>query len=300
MSLHIVLGGNGAIGRETVHALHEAQLDVVSVGRRPPATDSGSFRQADLLDADQTLRAVSGAETVYLTAGLPYSSRIWARDWPVIVRNAADAAARSGARLVYFDNVYAYGLVNGPMTEETPLRPVSRKGRVRADVRESLASFPDVVTAVAADFYGPRASTSVFNRFAVDAIRRGRRGGWLFNADLPHSMTFTPDIGRALAVLGTTVDLPRRTWHLPTAPPLRGSDYVELAGGAHGRTRVITRGQLRLAGLVNTDARDTLEMGYQYESPYLFDSSAFEDRFAIEPTSYAEGIAQTVRAASGA
>jgi nucleoside-diphosphate-sugar epimerase len=41
------------------------------------------------------------------------------------MQNAIEACKRYNTRLVFFDNVYMYGRVDGPMTEETPFRPNS-------------------------------------------------------------------------------------------------------------------------------------------------------------------------------
>lgn len=298
-STHVVLGGNGVVGRETIRALLDRGLATASVGRRPAAVDGVRSIRADLLDADAVKSAVAGADVAYLTAGLPYSARIWGEQWPVIVANAVAAALAHGTHLVYFDNVYAYGPVDGPMTEQTPIRPTSRKGRVRAaaiDLLDRAAAEQGLVHTVgrSADFYGIGATTSVFNTYALDRIAAGRPGSWLFDSDQPHSMTYTPDIGAALAILGTDPAARGRTWHLPTAPALTGRRYLELAGGS-GRT--MGTGTIRLGALFDSGARETLEMGYQYTAPYLFDSTAFETTFGLAPTSSADGIAASLAAA---
>jgi nucleoside-diphosphate-sugar epimerase len=298
-STHVVLGGNGVVGRETLRALLDRGLDAASVGRRPAAVDGVRSIRADLLDADAVKSALAGADVAYLTAGLPYSARIWGEQWPVIVGNAVAAALAHGTHLVYFDNVYAYGRVDGPMTEQTPIRPTSRKGRVRAaaiDLLDRAAAERGLVHTVgrSADFYGIGATTSVFNTYALDRIAAGRPGSWLFDSDQPHSLTYPTDIGAALAILGTDPAARGRTWHLPTAPALTGRRYLELAGGS-GRT--MGAGTIRLGALFNSGARETLEMGYQYTAPYLFDSAAFETTFGLAPTSSADGIAASLAAA---
>ncbi len=83
---------------------------------------------------DSVLRAVEEGSTVYLLAGLPYDRNVWREQWPPIMRNVVAACASKGARLVFFDNVYMYGKVEGPMTEATPVRPASAKGAVRAEI----------------------------------------------------------------------------------------------------------------------------------------------------------------------
>ena len=297
---HVVLGGNGTIGRETVRALLAHGHTPASVGRRPSTADGALSITADLLDRADVGRALRGAEVAYLVAGLPYSSRVWAEQWPVIVRNTVDAALEHGTHLVHLDNVYAYGRVDGPMTEATPIAPCSRKGRVRAAalglLDEARARGLAVTTARSADFYVPGASTSAFNTFALDRIAAGRTGTWLLDADQPHSLTYTPDIGDALAVLGTAEQARGRTWHLPTAPALTRRQYVRLAAGPGARTAVMGSTTLRIGALVNSAARETLEMGYQYTAPYVFDSKAFESTFGVAPTPAAQGIAAALSA----
>jgi len=309
---HIVLGGNGVAGRETVRALIERGHTPASVGRSASVVDGALSVTADLLNLAEVTQVVRGAEVVYLTAGLPYSSRTWAEQWPIILRNTIDAALESSARLVYLDNVYAYGRVTGPMTESTPIRPVSKKGEVRAAalrmLDEATTRGLTVTIARSADFYGPGASTSVFNGFALDKIQQGKNATWLFNADLPHSLTYTPDIGDALAILGTDPRGRGGVWHIPTAPALTGRQYIDLAielAGAHAGLRnsvssvkatVMGNAMMRMGALFNSDARETLEMAYQYTGPYVFDSSAFESAFGVAATPVAEGIAASLAA----
>ncbi|QNE35504.1 NAD-dependent epimerase/dehydratase family protein [Leifsonia shinshuensis] len=283
MSGHVVLGGNGVAGKETVRALVRAGRSPVSVGRRPSTVDGATSATADLLDPAAVARVLDGAEVAYLVAGLPYSTRVWAQQWPVITRNVVDAALARGVRLVFLDNVYAYGALRGPMTEQTAVRPNSRKGAIRADVLRALddaaARGLDVTIGRSADFYGPGAATSAFNMFGLAPIARGKPGTWLVDADQPHSLTYTPDLGEALAVLGTDPAARGRTWHLPTAPPLTGREYLRIAGGPSARVKVMGRGTLRIGALFSTPARETLEMAYQYEAPYVFESGAFERAF---------------------
>ncbi|MET4639015.1 NAD-dependent epimerase/dehydratase family protein [Mycetocola sp. 2940] len=290
---HVVLGGTGVVGRETAAALSAEHLTVLSVSRSGAPSASGDSRAADLLDAAAVAEALAGATVAYLTVGVPYTVKAWRTQWPVIVKNTIDGCLASGSRLVYFDNVYAYGIPPQPMTESSPIRPCSRKGEVRASLLRMLdaAQEKGLVYTVArsADFYGPGAATSVFNTFVLDRIRDGKEPIWLFDARQPHSMTYTPDIGRALAVLGTDRRAWGRTWHLPTAPALTGEEYIALASGS-SRFRTMSATTMRIGALVNGGAREALEMAYQYTRPYLLDSFLFERTFGIAPTPYAEAI----------
>ncbi|MEV7232086.1 NAD-dependent epimerase/dehydratase family protein [Polymorphospora sp. NPDC051019] len=298
---HVILGGNGVIGHQAVRALVARGERPISVGRRPATTDGARSVTADLLDAADVSRVLDGAHVAYFTVGLPYSTRVWAQQWPTILRNTVDAALEHDTHLVYLDNVYAYGQVDGPMTEQTPINPRSKKGEVRAAALRTLddASARGLTVTIgrSADFYGPAASTSVFNTFALDKIAAGNTGTWLFDADQPHSLTYTPDIGKALAILGTAPEARGRTWHLPTAPALTGRQYIDLAAGPGARTNVMGRTTMRIGALFNPAARETLEMAYQYTAPYTLDSQAFETAFGITATPTAQGIATSLDAA---
>ncbi len=292
---HVVLGGNGVAGAETINALVGRGEQVTSVGRRPSAIEGVGSVTADLMKAADASRALGGKDVAYFTVGLPYSSRVWVAQWPVILRNTIDAAVEHGTHLVYLDNVYAYGEVDAPMIEQTPLRPTSRKGRIRADAVHALETARDerglhLTIGRSADFYGPGAATAAFNGFVIGPAAKGKVCSWLLDASLPHSLTYTPDLGEALAILGTDPAARGRTWHLPTAAALTGHEYVELAAGEGSRAKVMSLGTLRLGALFNTAARETLELAYQFSQPYIFDSSLFESTFNVRPTPIRQGI----------
>lgn len=296
VSHHVVLGGTGVIGRATIAALRTAGLRTRSVSRRPApdrASNTTSIA-ADLHDPEATMRALEGAQAAYLTVALPYSQKAWQSGWPVVMKNTIDACVAHGAHLVYFDNVYAYGMADGPMDESTPIRPSSRKGEIRASLLRMLDAAArerglSHTIGRSADFYGPGASTSVFNAYAVDRIRQGKEPLWFLDAHQPHSMTYVPDIGRALAVLGTDPRARGTTWHLPTAPALTGADYLTIAAGKPS-ARVMTVTSMRIGAIFIRAARESRELEYQNTQPYVLDSTAFESRFGISPTPYAEGI----------
>jgi nucleoside-diphosphate-sugar epimerase len=297
---HVILGGTGVIGRETAAALSAEHRPVLSVSRSGAPSASGESRAADLRDSAAVREILEGAEVAYLTVGVPYSVKAWRTEWPGILANAIDGCLANGAHLVYFDNVYAYGMSAQPMTESSPIEPCSKKGRVRASLLGMLDTAArerglGYTVARSADFYGPGAATSVFNTFVLDKIRQGRDPVWLFDARQPHSMTYTPDIGRALARIGTDPSARGKTWHLPTAPALTGEDYVALASGT-SRTRTMSATTMRIGGLFNSGAREALEMAYQNTGPYLFESTLFEETFGIHPTPYAEAIRSLVTA----
>jgi len=143
--------------------------------------------------------------------------------------NTIEACKRAGAKLVFFDNVYMYGRVTGPMTEETLFNPCSLKGEIRAKLATLLigewkSGALSGLIARSADFYGPRAGNGVPNLLVFEPLSKRRKPSWLVNDSVPHSLTFTPDAARGLVELSGRPSAWNQTWHLPpppTHPPVR-------------------------------------------------------------------------------
>jgi nucleoside-diphosphate-sugar epimerase len=213
--------------------------------------------------------------------------------------NVIEACKRAQAKLVFFDNVYMYGKVDGPMTEDTPYAPCSKKGEVRVRIATALmdevkAGHLTAMIARSADFYGPDTGNSVPNMLVFEPLAKGRKPSWLLDATVPHSLTFTPDAARGLVMLSGRETAWNQVWHLPTAPnPPTGAQFIALAAPEFGegpRYRVLGRPMLRAVGWFNSDVRESFEMLYQSDSPYLFDSTKFAREFGFAATSYKSGI----------
>jgi nucleoside-diphosphate-sugar epimerase len=302
MTRHIVLGA-GVVGRETAEALREGGKEVTVTSRTPAQRDGTTAVAADLRDAASANRVLEAAEVAYFTVGLPYRTRAWRNGFPTILANTIEACITFGVHLVYFDNVYAYGKVDGPMTEDTPIRPSSVKGDIRAGLLRMLEGGRErgleFTIGRSADFYGPGATTSLFNTMALDRVAAGQEPTWLIDSDQPHSMTYTRDIGPALATLGTDARARGQVWHLPTAPARTGEEYLAMASGRALRHRVMSLATMRFGALFVPIARESLELSYQNASPYVFDSSRYQATFDITPTPYPEGITQTLDSIRG-
>jgi nucleoside-diphosphate-sugar epimerase len=303
MSLHTILGANGTIAGELIPVLQTNAQQIRLVSRNPKKITGAEIFQADMLNRDQVFQAVKGADFVYLLVGLDYNRKVWKTEWPVIMRNTIDACKASGARLIFFDNVYMYGKVDGNMTESTPFNPCSVKGKIRAEIDEMLlkemnAGGLRAMIAKSADFYGPRTpKTSVASIMIFDKMKNGKSAQWFVNAQQPHSFTYTPDAALALYMLAGTESAYRQTWHLPTAiPALTGNEFVSIAAKymhAKNKVQVLPKWLVRTMGLFVPVMKELGEMLYQNEFSYVFDSSKFENAFQFTPTSYEEGIRQT-------
>jgi len=297
-----ILGANGVIARELSRALASKVPSLRQASRNPRKVNpADQLFPTDLLDANATSEAVAGSDVAYLVAGLKYDAAVWQDQWPRVMRNAIDACKRHGTRLVFFDNVYAYGRVDGHMTEETPFNPASRKGEVRAQIATMLldemrSGNVHAMIVRAADFYGPGAVQSFPHATVFERLKAGKTPQWIGNPKAVHTFTFTPDAGSAVALLGSSPAAYGQTWHVPTSKePMTGADFVRLAceqAGRPNRLQAVPRWVLKLMGLVVPVLRENEEMMYQFEYDYRFDSSKVEAAFGQQPTPYAQGILQ--------
>jgi nucleoside-diphosphate-sugar epimerase len=298
-----ILGAGGVIANEVVKLLSARRQPFRLVARHArPVPAATEMISADLSDKDQAIRAMAGSSIVLLLVGLKYDHKLWAEMWPRIMANTIEACKRSGAKLVFFDNVYMYGKVSGAMTEETPFNPCSKKGEVRAKIATSLinewkAGALTAMIARAADFYGPETPNGLPNVLVFEPLAKNQKASWLANDSVPHSFTYTPDAARSLVTLAESESAWNQTWHVASTPnPPTGKEFIAMAAkelGVAPRYRVLRRPMVRLIGWFNSLVGEVYEMLYQNDSPYVFDSSKFARAFAFSGTPYAEGIRAT-------
>jgi nucleoside-diphosphate-sugar epimerase len=304
--MQTILGSGGIIGSHLAASL-PTYTDKVRLVSRTPKTVIGNEElfPADLTQRDMVMKAVKGSDVVYLTAGLQYSIKVWQDQWPSLMQNVIDACKVHNAKLVFFDNVYMYGKVNGWMTEATPYNPCSRKGEIRAKIAgliidETKKGNLTALIARSADFYGPLTPNSFLNMMVFNNLVKGKNAQLMISKELKHSFTYTPDAGKATALLGNTASAFNQTWHLPgDMNVLTLNEIVKLAAKEQGidpKITILPKWMIRMAGLFNPIIKESVEMLYQYDSDYLFDSTKFDTAFKFEKVTYEEGIRKSMEA----
>jgi len=303
--MQTILGANGVIATELSKHLPSYKVPIRQVSRNPKKVNvSDELFSANLLDYAQTQNAVAGSDVVYLLAGLPYETRVWQEEWPKLMRNVIDACKLHGSKLVFFDNVYSYGYVNAVMTEETPFNPTSKKGEVRAKVATMLldemkANNLQGMIVRAADFYGPGAKLSLTYSTVTEKLKSRKGPQWLGNPKAIHTFTYTPDAGKTVAMLGNTASAYGQTWHaLTSKDKMTGEQYVRIACelmDAKYSLSALPKLGVRVLGLFVPVLREFVEMMYQFENDYIFDSTKFENAFNVKATSYRDGIEATLK-----
>ena len=300
--LQVVLGATGGVGQVLVQALAAQGAQVRAVNRRVRASVPASVEimAADLTNRESTRAACQGATTVYHCAGVPYHQ--WVTYMPVMLDNVISAVSATGATLVYIDNNYMYAPTSQPLTEESLQAPVTRKGKLRKQLAETIlaAHTRGQIKATIGrtpDFYGPGVRTSAMGEQFFTAVVAGKRVPWLGKLDVPHALSFVEDFAHGLIVLGTHEHALGQVWHIPTAQALTGRQYIALASEAAGvqaRALAVSGLLLRVLGLTNAVLRESVELLYEFNEPLLFDGSKYTRAFGGTPTPHQEALRRTV------
>ena len=302
---HVVFG-TGAIGLATLDALLRRGETVRMVNR------SGSARVpeevevvgGDAADPEFTIEVTRGARVVYQTLNPPYER--WVEEFPALQAGVLAAAEAQGARLVSMENVYMYGRPAGrPLTETREYAAHTKKGKLRGQMAAELlaahrAGRVAVAIGRASDYFGPRggAQSNLGDRLFPAALA-GKTATVLGDPNQPHTYTYIPDIGEGLAVLGEHPNAPGQVWHLPNDPTTHTTrQLVDLvfqqAGQPRTRLRQVKPLLIRIAALTNRTLRELLEMQYQFEEPFIVDSSKITNTLGVHATPVEQALADTL------
>ncbi|CAL9351146.1 NAD-dependent epimerase/dehydratase family protein [Streptomyces sp. enrichment culture] len=298
---HTVLGSGPAgtaLARELVRRGHPVRL----VDRRAAGPEIEGVQRiaADVSTVDGAVAAVRDAAVVYHCVNVAYHLQV--EVMPRVQEAVLAAAEASGARLVVLDTLYPYGETGGAvMTEESPWKATSRKGRMRAELDERyLAAHRSGRVRVAlgrsADFVGPGVLNSSLGAAVFPGALTGGDVVAMGDIDLPHSYTAIADVAAGLATLGERPDGDGRVWHLPTAPAVGTREIHAVVEKRVGRPlNVVVLERPRPFGPFDERMMaEYEEMFYQHTEPQIMDSSAFERFFRVAPTPLVDTVDATV------
>jgi nucleoside-diphosphate-sugar epimerase len=300
--LHVVFG-TGQVGHALAAHLVGLGLSVRAVSRRRPPglADGVDWRAADATDPDAASAAAKGAAVVYQCLNAPYTK--WPELFPPLQRGVLTAAEDAGALLVTLENLYAYGPTSGkPITEDLPLAATTVKGRARAAMTLELLAAEQagrvrVAIGRASDYFGPGSTESALGERVFAKVLAGGRADFIGNPDLPHTYSYVPDVAAGLATLGTDERAVGQVWHLPGPPTVTTRAIIDLIAadaGEQARIRVLPKLAVRALGLASPLMRGLAEMAYEFEEPFILDTTKFETTFGPAGTPLADAIAVTV------
>jgi nucleoside-diphosphate-sugar epimerase len=302
-----VIFGTGAIGLATLDALRRRGETARLVNRSGTARvpDDVEVIGGDARDPVFATEVARGATVVYQTLNPPYPE--WSAQFPLLQAGVLAAAEATGARLVSMENVYMYGRPAGRLLmEDCAYEAHTRKGQLRRRMARDLLAAHDagrveVAIGRASDYFGPRggAQSNLGDRVFPAALT-GKTATVLGDPDQPHTYTYVPDIGEGLATLGEHPDAAGQVWHLPNDPDTRTTRQLvaiayRQAGRPRGKLRRLPPVLLRALGLVNPTMRELVEMQYQFEEPFVVDSSKITNKLGVEATPVEEALGTTLQ-----
>lgn len=304
--MQTILGSGGSIGVELAKELFNYTDKIRLVSRNPKkVNESDLLFPADFKDSNQIFKAVEGSKICYITAGFEYKTKIWEQQWPFFIKNVVEACIQYKTKLVFFDNIYAIGKENmHHITENSPISPCSKKGEIRAMIDQNIIEQVekgkiDAIIARAPDFFGPdKLQNSLLMNLVYVNLQKNKTAQWFSNADVIHTMGYTPDLAKGAAILGNSLDSFNQIWNLPVdMNALTGREWVKLFAEEMKKTdkvQVLPVWALRILGVFVPILREMPEMMYQFDRPYNFDASKFINKFNYIPTINNIAVKQTV------
>lgn len=298
--LHVVLG-TGPLGLAVARNLASRDSRVRVVNRAgtaavPPGVEAVA---GDVAQPAEAIRVCQGADVIYHCANPPYHK--WPELHPPLMDAIIEGASSANAKLIFGDNLYAYGPLEGPLTEDVPNRAMGPNGQTRAAIAETLLRAHENGRLRAAigrgsDFFGPHVHQSAAGDRVFANALRGKPAQVLGDPDLPHTVTYIDDFARALITLGERDQAFGQVWHVPNDETVTTRRFVETvfaAVGGEPALRVTPKWLMTIAGMFSPTIRALAEQRYQTERPWVVDSSKFERAFGWTATPLAEAVSVT-------
>ena len=297
-----VVIGAGPLGQAVVRELLVKGKSVRVINKSGKADVPGSVevKGGDINNPEFAREACRSAGSIYLCAKPPYTE--WKDKFKPIMDSAIEAAAVTGARLIYADNLYPYGPFVGAVTEEFPDTATGPKGKVRAQMaRELMAAHKDgkVRAAIgrASDFFGPGVIESAMGERVFGYALAGKAASVLGNVNVPHTYIFIEDFAKGLVTLGEQEKALGQIWLIPSAETLTTRTFITLVFGELGKPvkiQAAPRWLISMLGIFDPTMRELPEIMYQSEQPFVVDHGKYERAFGANTTPHLEAIRKTL------
>ncbi|WP_326598699.1 NAD-dependent epimerase/dehydratase family protein [Streptomyces sp. NBC_01803] len=297
MPTHVVIGA-GPIGSGVARLLADSgdRVRVVTRGGGGPDHPSVERVAADATDAARLTELTTDATTLFNCAAPPYNR--WPEEFPPLSDAAISAAERTGARYVLMGNLYGYGPVDGPLTEDLPLAPTSRKGQVRVRMWEDAlaaheAGWLRATEVRASDFLG-RGAGSLYNLMITANILAGEPAAYPADLDAPHAWTHVGDAAATLVAAARTDEAFGRAWHAPSTSHASARELTARLAGLTGspapRLREMTDEEVAQAGLADPIVAELPEILYLDRRPLVVNAEAAERVLGVKPTPFDQAL----------
>ncbi len=300
--LHVIFG-TGALGKWTARELIRLGKPVRMISHSGKADSripaEVEVVKGDAYDVQHNIEVTKGADAVYQCAQPQYHE--WAEKFPPMQKAILDAASVNGAKFIVADNLYMYGDTNGlPIREDMPYQPHTKKGKVRGAMATAVmdahrAGKVRAAIGRASNFFGP--DDNAVTSFAIRPALEGKAINLLGRMDQPHTFSYTADFGKLLATLGTREEALGQTWFTPSPASVTQVELVKIMEEELGhKARVMAAGKMMLSmlGLFMPTLRESVEMLYEWDKPFIMDSSKAEKAFGWQGTSLKNAMHATI------
>jgi len=302
-TLHVIFG-TGPVGLAVMEALLTQDKDVRVVnrsGRNANIPAQVEVMTGDAINLDFARQAGAGATHIYNALNPSYDK--WLDLFPALQNGTIASAEANDATLIVMENLYMYGHTHDkPMTENTPYDAHTRKGKLRAEMHQTLLNAHNAgrirfVSGRASDFVGPHVLDSALGDRVFKPALVGKAASIVGNADKLHTYSYVPDVGKALVTLGAHESALGQAWHIPSAPAITTRAYIEKIFAETGHPPKISSAPkpiLWLMGKFNPIINEVYEMVYEFEEDFVSDHSKYADAFGEDYTSIDEVVRETV------
>ncbi|MCW2597058.1 MAG: NAD-dependent epimerase/dehydratase family protein [Jatrophihabitans sp.] len=292
MGLHIVVGA-GPVGTALARELLNRDEQVRVVTRSGSGIDGVEKAKGDASDPVRLTELTAGATAIYNCVNPPYHR--WAQEWPAVSAALISAAEANGAVLASTANLYGYGPVTAPMTEQTPLAARGTKGKVRNQMwRDALAAHEAgrirAFEVRGSDYLG---GNSLLSMIVTPAWRKGRRALLPADLDTVHTFTDVRDVARLLITGVSDERAWGKAWHVPSPEAVTIRDVTAVAAqqlGVANKVGALPYSAVWLAGLFNPTIKELRETQHQFRKPFVLDSTAARETFGLKPESVEDSV----------
>jgi nucleoside-diphosphate-sugar epimerase len=288
----LVLGATGGVGGEVARKLVAHGWQVRAMARAPgkaPAIEGVQWVAGDAMVAADVLAAAQGAGVI-VHAVNPPGYRDWDKVVLPMVENTIAAAAATGARIVLPGTLYNYGSgTPGPLHENTPQQPSSRKGAIRVRMEALLAAGPARALVVrAGDFFSPRPGNNWFSQGLVKVGQPLRVVTYPGAPGAGHAWAYLPDLAETIArLLEHEAQLGKfETFHFRGHWDADGTEMVAAirrVAGEQVKVRKLPWPLLWLATPFVLFVREMMEMRYLWRESFALDNSRLRRLLGEEP-----------------
>ena len=303
----VVLGATGGLGSAVVFELVKRERSVIAVTRNVQKARKMfqnfdvEIRQADFMDQDQTLTAVEGADVIYHCANVLYTK--WLKEFPIINDNILSAVKEVGANLVFADNLYMYGEMQGDkMSEEHPLNAKGKKGKLRIRLAKQILdahSKGDINAVIVrfGDFYGP----NVVNGFTKPLLEnpvKGKASTWIVDLDKKHSLMYIGDAAKGMVTTSENPNSYGQIFHVEGAEPVTGREFLTMIFqemNQEPNMKVLSENTIKILATFIPIVKELKELTYEWKYPFIIDGTKYASTFnTTEHTAHTVAIKETL------